>query len=158
MMKVIRKLFNIVLIFAIMQITCMMFSNNYVFAIPRTTPVPVTDTGTGGGGGRSSSSGWDVSGELDKISQKAGEGGGRAGNTVTNVMGAAINIVSTVAAGVAIIMLVVLGIQYTSKGAEGKAEAKKDLTGYIIGAVLLFGTSGLLKLIQMFIDANLNNV
>ena len=157
MMKVIRKLFNIVLIFAIMQIVCMMFANNYVFAALQSTPVPVTDTGTGGGGG-SSSSGWDVSGELDKISQKAGEGGGRAGNTVTNVMGAAINIVSTVAAGVAIIMLIVLGIQYTSKGAEGKAEAKKDLTGYIIGAVLLFGTSGLLKLIQMFIDANLNNV
>jgi len=83
---------------------------------------------------------------------------GRAGNKVTSVMGAIINIASTVGAGIAIIMLVVIGINYISKGAEGKAEAKKDLTGYVIGAVILFGVSGLLKLIQMFIDGNLNSV
>ena len=73
-------------------------------------------------------------------------------------MGAIINVASTIGAGVAIIMLVVIGIQYTTKGAEGKAEAKKDLTGYTIGAVILFGVSGILKLLQMFIDGNLNNI
>ena len=83
---------------------------------------------------------------------------GRAGNTITDLMGAIINIMSVVGVGIAIIMLIVLGIQYTNKGAEGKAEAKKDLTGYIIGAVLLFGVSGILKILQMFIEANLNNV
>ena len=84
--------------------------------------------------------------------------GGRAGNKVTDVMGAVINIVSTISAGIAIIMLIVMGIQYVSKGAAGKAEAKKDLTGYIIGAVILFGTSGILKLTQMFINSNLNSI
>lgn len=84
--------------------------------------------------------------------------GGRAGNTATSIMGAVINVASTVGAGVAIIMLITIGIQYVSKGAEGKAEAKKDLTGYIIGAVILFGVSGILKLMQMFIDANLNDI
>lgn len=83
---------------------------------------------------------------------------GRAGNTMTSVVGAIINLATTVGAGIAIIMLIVIGIQYVSKGAEGKAEAKKDLTGYIIGAVLLFGVSGILKLLQMFIDANLNDI
>ena len=82
----------------------------------------------------------------------------RAGNKITNIMGAIINMMSTVGAGIAIIMLIVIGIQYVSKGAEGKAEAKKDLTGYIIGAVILFGVSGILKILQMFINANLNNV
>ena len=81
----------------------------------------------------------------------------RAGNKITNIMGAIINMMSTVGAGIAIIMLIVIGIQYVSKGAEGKAEAKKDLTGYIIGAVILFGVSGILKILQMFINANLNN-
>lgn len=84
--------------------------------------------------------------------------GGRAGNTATSVVGALINLASTVGAGVAIIMLIVIGLQYVSKGAEGKAEAKKDLTGYIIGAIILFGVSGILKLLQMFVDANLNDV
>ena len=83
---------------------------------------------------------------------------GRAGEKITQVMGAIINIMSTIGAGIAIIMLVVIGIQYVSKGAEGKAEAKKDLTGYIVGAVILFGVSGILKILQMFIEANLNNV
>lgn len=96
---------------------------------------------------------WDM--HLDEYQQA---NAGRAGNKVTNIMGAVINLFSTVGAGVAIIMLIVIGIQYVSKGAEGKAEAKKDLTGYIIGAVILFGVSGILKLLQMFIDANLNNV
>ena len=82
----------------------------------------------------------------------------RAGNKITNIMGAIINMMSTVGAGIAIIMLIVIGIQYVSKGAEGKAEAKKDLTGYTIGAVILFGVSGILKILQMFIDANVNNV
>ena len=84
--------------------------------------------------------------------------GGRAGNTATNFMGAIINITSTVGAGVAIIMLIVIGVQYVSKGAEGKAEAKKDLTGYIFGAILLFGVSGILKILQMFVNANLNDI
>ena len=83
---------------------------------------------------------------------------GTAGEKVTDVMGAIINIVSTIGAGIAIIMLIVIGIKYVSASPEGKADAKKDLPGYVIGAVILFGISGILKLLQMFIDANLNDV
>lgn len=101
--------------------------------------------------------GWNVNDQLDKF-DKASENSGNAGIRVTNIMGAAINITSTVAAGVAIIMLVVIGIQYVSSGADGKAEAKKDLTGYVIGAVILFGASGILKILQMFIDKNVNDI
>ncbi len=98
----------------------------------------------------SSSFGWNMNlNEFEKANA------GRAGNKVTNIMGALINIVSTVGAGVAIIMLIVLGIKYTG-GPESKADAKKDLAGYIIGAVILFGVSGLLKLLQMFVDSNIN--
>lgn len=82
----------------------------------------------------------------------------QTGNSVTKIMGAIINIASIVGAGIAIIMLVVIGINYVSKGASGKAEAKKDLTSYIVGAVILFGVSGILKLLQMFIDGNFNNI
>ena len=83
---------------------------------------------------------------------------GRAGNTVTDVVGAIINVISTIGAGVAIIMLIVIGIKYVSSSPEGKADAKKDLPGYIIGAVILFGVSGILKILQMFIDSNVNNI
>ena len=78
--------------------------------------------------------------------------------TVTNVVGAIVNIVSIVSAGIAIIMLVVIGVKYVNAAPGGKAEVKKDLTGYIIGAVILFATTGILKLLQMFINANVNNI
>ena len=84
--------------------------------------------------------------------------GGRADQTATNIMGAIIHITSNIAAGIAIIMLVVLGAKYVTAGAKAKAEIKKDVEGYVIGAVILFGTSGILKLAQMFIDGNLNNI
>ena len=97
---------------------------------------------------------WDIE---DKLEGFNNADAGQSGTTVEQVVGAVIKLVSTIGAGVAIIMLVVIGIQYVTKGAEGKAEAKKDLTGYIIGAVILFGVSGILRLLNMFIDANLNN-
>lgn len=102
-------------------------------------------------------SAWEMVPMLNKIESKA-EVEGNTSNRVTNIMGGIINITSTVGAGIAIIMLVVIGISYITKSAEGKAEAKKDLTGYVIGAIILFGVSGILKILQMFIDANVNNV
>ena len=98
---------------------------------------------------------WDLETKLDAIEENS-KSSGEAGNKVTKLMGATINIVSTIAAGIAIIMLTVIGIKYVSNSTEAKADAKKDLPGYVIGAVILFGVSGLLKLLQMFIDANLN--
>ena len=92
-----------------------------------------------------------VESTLTKVDQAASNDT-KSGNTVIGVMGAIINVASTIGAGVAIIMLVVIGIQYTTKGAEGKAEAKKDLTGYTIGAVILFGVSGILKLLQITME------
>lgn len=77
---------------------------------------------------------------------------------VTSIMGAVVNIISVIGAGIAIIMLVVLGIRYVTQSASGKAEVKKDVPSYVIGAVILFATSGILKLLQMFIDANVNSV
>lgn len=83
---------------------------------------------------------------------------GNASVAVTNVMGSAINIISVVGAGVAIIMLIVVGLKYITESPEGKAEVKKTLPNYITGAVILFAASGILKLVQMFIDANVNSI
>ena len=98
---------------------------------------------------------WDVEEKLKAIDNSS-TSSGEAGNKVTKLMGATINLVSTIAAGIAIIMLTIIGIKYVSNSTEAKADAKKDLPGYVIGAVILFGVSGLLRLLQMFIDANLN--
>ena len=52
---------------------------------------------------------------------------GKAGNAVTNVVGALINLVTIIGSGTAIIMLAIIGIEYVSTGAGGKAEAKKKI-------------------------------
>lgn len=132
-MKIIKKLFCVIVIVMVVQTVFMLLGDGKVWA----------------------DGGW-FSGAMNSIEANA-ENGGTAGEKVSSLMGAIINIMSTIGAGVAIIMLIVIGIQYVSKGAEGKAEAKKDLTGYVVGAVILFGVSGILKILQMFIDANFNN-
>ncbi len=103
---------------------------------------------------------WDMEKQLNGFEKvKIGTSGhDHVGNTVTNVVGAIINLVSTIGAGIAIIMLVVLGIQYITSGSQEKANVKKDLNAYVIGAVILFGVSGILKLLQIFIDSNLNDI
>jgi len=77
---------------------------------------------------------------------------------VYSVMGAVINIISITGAGIAIIMLIWLGIRYVNMYTpEQKAEIKKQIPTYVLGAVLIFSASALLKIIQEFVEANINN-
>ena len=73
------------------------------------------------------------------------------------LLGAVINIVSIAGAGIAIIMLIWLAIRYVNTyHPADKAEIKKQLPVYITGAVILFAASSILKIIQMFVDTNIN--
>ena len=73
-----------------------------------------------------------------------------ASEAASNVIGMIINIAQVIGMGVAIIMLIVLAIQYIAASPEGKAEIKKNATIYIVGAVILFADSGLLGIIRRF--------
>ena len=70
--------------------------------------------------------------------------------TVSKIISAILRIAQVVGVGVAVIMLVVLGIQYVSAAPEGKAEIKKNSTIYIVGAMVLFAAAGILEIIQRF--------
>jgi len=73
-----------------------------------------------------------------------------ASNSVTSIIGTIIGIAQIIGVGVAIIMLIILAIRYISASPDGKAEIKKSATQYIIGAILLFGATGLLQIIKNF--------
>lgn len=92
--------------------------------------------------------------DLDQF-DNATEDTSNASNAVTNVIGAIISIARIVGAGVAIIMLIVLAIQYIAASPEGKAEVKKNSTIYIVGAVILFTASAILGIIQNFAEDNI---
>lgn len=74
-----------------------------------------------------------------------------------SIMGTIIGVIRTIGIGIAIIMLTYIAIKYMSASPDGKAEFKKSATGYIVGAVVLFATSGILTIIQKFATTNLTD-
>lgn len=77
---------------------------------------------------------------------------GTAGEKVTNTAGQILTIVRIVGMAVAVIMLTILGIKYIAASPNEKADYKKGMTVYVVGAVLLFGASALLSVIQKFVE------
>ncbi len=61
--------------------------------------------------------------------------------SIKNMGNQIISIVSTIGSIASVIVLVVLGIKYMMGSAEEKAEYKKTLLPYIIGAALVFAAS-----------------
>ena len=67
-----------------------------------------------------------------------------------NVGANIVDIVTTIGIIVAVVVLLVLGIKYMMGSASEKAEYKKTMIPYLIGAVLIFGASAIAKaVIQM---------
>lgn len=68
-------------------------------------------------------------------------------NSVQSIGGRIIGIVQVVGNIVAIAMLIVLGIKYMMGSAEERAEYKKTLFPYFIGAILIFAASNLAQMV-----------
>ena len=73
-----------------------------------------------------------------------------ASKSISNIIGAIINMVQVVGTGVAIIMLIVLAIKYISAAPGDKADIKKHAVVYVVGAVVLFAATGILQIIKNF--------
>ena len=71
---------------------------------------------------------------------------------ITNFSASLINVIAIVGSAAAIITLIVLGIKYMMGSAEEKAEYKKTLLPYIIGAAMVFGASVLTGVIYNFMQ------
>ncbi len=80
-----------------------------------------------------------------------------AATATQNVAGIILGVVKIIAIAVAVIFLIVLAIKYISSSPNDKAELKKNMIVYAVGAVLLFGAAGILQLVQNFADDAFNN-
>ena len=58
-----------------------------------------------------------------------------------------ITIVSTIGSVASVIVLIVLGLKYMMGSAEEKAEYKKTMLPYVIGAILTFGITNILAIV-----------
>ncbi len=80
-----------------------------------------------------------------------GTGANELGVTeVTNFGNSIVNILQTVGIVISVIILIVLGIKYMMGSAEEKAEYKKTMIPYLVGAILIFAASILANVVYQF--------
>ncbi len=70
-----------------------------------------------------------------------------AQSDVMNIGNQIIGIITTVGVVVAVVILLVLGIKYMMGSASEKAEYKKTMIPYLVGAILIFGASAITKVV-----------
>lgn len=67
--------------------------------------------------------------------------------SVFKMGGSILGVVQTVGMGVAVVMLVILGIKYIVSSPEDKATIKDKAVIYVVGAVIIFAASGLVGML-----------
>ena len=71
---------------------------------------------------------------------------------ITSIGNSIIRILSTGGIVVSVVVLIVLGIKYMMGSAEEKAEYKKTLMPYVIGAALVFAASTIAQIVYNFMQ------
>ena len=70
-----------------------------------------------------------------------------AADSVTTLGKKLIGIITTIGVVIAVVVLLVLGIKYMMGSASEKAEYKKTMIPYLVGAILIFGASAITKVV-----------
>ena len=78
-------------------------------------------------------------------------------STTTSFLANIIDVVQIVCVGIAIIVMIVLAIKYMGAAPEGKAEIKRNMVTYGIGAVIVFSAASLIDILLKFFAGNLQD-
>jgi len=73
-----------------------------------------------------------------------------AATSVTTAMSIVLDIIRTACAGIALIMITIVGAKYMLSSPNERAEIKHTLVIYLVGAVVMMGASGILSIIRDF--------
>lgn len=74
------------------------------------------------------------------------------GGMITTSLGMVLNILRIITLGWAIIMAVAIAVKYMTGSSQAKSQLKSDMPTYVIGAVLLFGASGIMTILKYFVE------
>lgn len=66
------------------------------------------------------------------------------------VLNSVLSIIQVIGISVATIMLIALAIKYMVSSVADRAEIKKHAVVYVVGAILMFGASGIVQIIKAF--------
>ena len=86
--------------------------------------------------------------QINTMAGKAGDS--NVTGAFTNISGAVITIARIICMGVAITMLVLVAIKYMTAAPGEKADIKKHAVIYVVGAIVMFASTGILGIIQRF--------
>lgn len=107
-----------------------------------------------GGGGKTSGYNDKMKSLIDGADKAEGDWTSEAGtnveSSVNDVMGILIIVARIIGVTVAVGMLLVLAMKYMTAAPGEKAEIKKSAVVYIVGAIILFATTGILGIIGQF--------
>lgn len=85
------------------------------------------------------------------------QGNTTAANQITGIISNVIGIVQVICYAAAIIMLIILGVQFITASPEGKATIKKSAIQYVIGAIIVFAAGTLLGIIANMSNSAISN-
>lgn len=85
--------------------------------------------------------------------EAAGDDMSVAKTSAQKILSSVLDIIRLVGASVAVIILIVLACKYILASAGDRADIKKYAINYVIGALILFGASGIASLIQKFVNS-----
>ncbi len=86
----------------------------------------------------------DIEGKIETIA--TGNDSANA-DKVVNLGATIVTIMQTVGIVVAVVVLLILGIKYMMGSAEEKAEYKKTMIPYLVGAILIFASTTIVKVV-----------
>ncbi len=81
-----------------------------------------------------------------------GEGANSSRGVIVKIIATSLNTIRIVGIAVAVVMLMVVACKYIVASAGDKADIKKYATNYIIGALVLFGASGIITIAKNFVE------
>jgi len=90
----------------------------------------------------------DIMNNINRLANESTDG--NIVNSASEIAGTIITVAQVICSGVAVAMLTVLGIKYMSSSAGDKATIKKHAVVYVVGAIVMFASTGILEIIQSF--------
>ncbi|MBR3613748.1 MAG: hypothetical protein IKL55_01025 [Clostridia bacterium] len=76
-------------------------------------------------------------------------------DTVIQIVASVLDVVRTIGAAVAVVILLVISGKYLMASAGDRADIKKYAFNYVVGAIILMSASGILSIIKEFVTKSL---
>ena len=73
---------------------------------------------------------------------------------IVQIISAVLSVIRVAGGGIAVVILMVIAAKYIMASAGDRADIKKYAMNYIIGAIILFGATGILGIVQEFVGAS----